>query len=210
MGGYGSGRIGSKPKAEHFRALDANKLYRAKFLTVGRAGYWRWFDQDGEASCVGCFMDKAGLRLSYRARQWDEDWQQICYLVPVEWVACTLGGQRPYFHCPMSRRSVYCGKRVAKLYGGTYFACRHCHNLTYASRSESPHDRLLRRANNKRLRLGGEPGVDEIIARRPKGMWHQTYKREIEEILRAEAQADALFSGWLLSKFGTANLADIL
>lgn len=38
----------------------------------------------------------------------------------------------------MFRNGRYCGRRVGVLYlGGDVFACRHCYNLTYASRNAS-------------------------------------------------------------------------
>ena len=54
------------------------------------------------------------------------------------------GGERYWFICPLSG----CGRRVAKLYlpiGAKYFGCRHCYNLSYASRnvSRTAMDRLL-------------------------------------------------------------------
>ncbi|XFB08130.1 hypothetical protein AAGT13_09390, partial [Azotobacter salinestris] len=49
------------------------------------------------------------------------------YPVPVTWTPCHLGGERPWFLCP------YCGRRVAKLYLQSVFACRHCLRLNYAS-----------------------------------------------------------------------------
>ena len=54
------------------------------------------------------------------------------------------GGERYWFICPLSG----CSRRVAKLYkpiGAKYFGCRHCYNLSYASRnvSRTAMDRLL-------------------------------------------------------------------
>ena len=62
----------------------------------------------------------------------------------------------------------------------------------YASQSEAEHDRMLRRANKRRMRLGGEPGTYSLI-RRPKGMWRRTYKRELEAIFDDEELADEMF-----------------
>ena len=45
---------------------------------------------------------------------------------------CPFGGQRWWFICPLQN----CDRRVGVLYlpyGGKYFGCRHCYNLTYES-----------------------------------------------------------------------------
>lgn len=57
------------------------------------------------------------------------------YKVSIVSTDCHFGGKRYWFICPASG----CGRRVAKLYQGQdIFACRHCYNLTYASRNENP------------------------------------------------------------------------
>jgi len=51
---------------------------------------------------------------------------------------------------------------------------------------------MLRRANKRRMRLGGKPGTCSLI-RRPKGMWQRTYEREFHEILSDEERGEELF-----------------
>jgi len=63
-----------------------------------------------------------------------------------------------------------CCKRVAVLYGGRYFRCRHCHHLTYACQSEGYHDRLSRKVHKFERRLEEHLG-------RPKGMHRKTHER---------------------------------
>jgi hypothetical protein len=43
------------------------------------------------------------------------------------------------------------------------FLCCRCYQLAYASQRENPNDRALRRANNIRMRLGGEPGIATLF-----------------------------------------------
>lgn len=58
------------------------------------------------------------------------------YKVPVITTPCHYGGIRYWFKCQLSVGGVYCGRRVGVLYkDGDWFGCRHCYNLTYASRN---------------------------------------------------------------------------
>jgi len=57
----------------------------------------------------------------------------VPYPVRLDWTACNFGGERTWFLCP----TMGCGRRVAILYGGEIFACRHCYQLTYPA-NEKP------------------------------------------------------------------------
>lgn len=88
--------------------------------------------------------------LDYRHRSGGDDWTDGQYYVRIVRTPCHLGGSRPWFICPATS----CGRRVAILYGGGIFACRHCHQLAYASSRENAGDRLTSRADRLRERLG--------------------------------------------------------
>ena len=88
---------------------------------------------------------------------------------------CNYGGSRAWFRCP----AVDCGRRVAILYGGTIFACRHCYRLAYSSQRENLDDRATRRADKIRDRLEWEPGILNGHGIKPKGMHSRTYQRLI-------------------------------
>jgi hypothetical protein len=70
-----------------------------------------------------------------------EDWitvqyqwrgEEVAQEIYFDWTPCNYGGLRPWLIC------IACGGRVALLYlRGKYFACRHCHNLTYTSCQEA-------------------------------------------------------------------------
>lgn len=135
--------------------------------------------------------DGNALVLSYRVRRQGEEWEDVEQPTPIVWMPCRFGGSRPYFVCPGIVSGIACGRKVAKLYGaGTYFLCRHCYRLAYASQREDRYDRALRRANNIRVRLGGEPGTAALFPARPKGMRHETYERLQTAVFNAEILAE--------------------
>lgn len=203
MGGFGSGRPAWRTKAEDLLSLDVNRLRRAGYLSPGTWGRWSWSRGGEPAGNIHLGGTVGGLRLSYRVREWGEEWEGRDYTVPVTWADCTKGGKRPYFRCPGARPGGGpCARRVGKLYSrGGWFLCRHCHSLTYASRSEDRRDRLLRRANRLRQAMGGEPGMGELLPLRRKGQWRKTYEAKIERILELEGEADLEFVAWVGRRF---------
>ena len=100
-------------------------------------------------------------------------WEDESYPVHVDWTACNLGGQRPWFLCPARG----CGRRVAILYGSGIFACRNCYQLAYPSQRETRDDRALRRADRIRAKSGWESGIGNGWGPKPKGMHWHTFDR---------------------------------
>jgi hypothetical protein len=69
------------------------------------------------------------------------------------------------------------GRRVAIVYGGGIFACRHCYQLAYASSREDADRRATRRADRVRARLGWKPGILNGEGSKPKWMRWRTFER---------------------------------
>lgn len=194
MGGYGSGRPSYKQKAEDYRSLDIYKMKRLGCLVDGMQGNWKWSRNNEEVASIGYHCTGGALVLDYRVRLHGGEWEPIKQTVPLTQSDCHYGGQRTYALCLGVVNGQHCGRRVGKLYaGGRYFLCRHCYKLAYASQSEERHDRMLRRANKMRRALGGEPGMANWIAPKPKGMWGRTYQRKQDEIQWCEHQANLAF-----------------
>jgi hypothetical protein len=208
MGGIGSGRYGWRRKAEDCRALDIGMLRRAGCLRPGHAGHLQW-TRDGQLiASVGVSASDEGVRLVYRHGSDRDD--VVDYLIPLVWVACTRGGHRPYFRCPGSRNRRPCGRRAARLFkAGRYFLCRHCHGLAYASQSERPCERLVRRANKLRRSLGGESRFGSAIPPRRKGQWRRTYEAKVERIWQLEDQAEEAFAASVGLWAGGESLDDL-
>ena len=111
--------------------------------------------------------------LIYRHRSGATEWKDEHYAVRIVRTACNLGGSRSWFICP----AIGCGRRVVILYGGGIFACRHCHQLAYASSREDAGGRATRRADRLRARLGWEPGILNGEGIKPKWMRWRTFER---------------------------------
>ena len=189
MGGYGSGRTGWKGKVENCRSIDVNRLSKEGFFgpDTGSAGRGRL--TASRFASIGLSAEADQLILNYRVCRNGEDWTDVEEAVPLARSPCRFGGVRSHFECPGVKNGRPYRRRVTKLYlGGEYFLCRHCYDLAYASQSEAPHYRLMRRADKRKIALGG-PGTVSSFLPKPKGMHWRTYHRYMDEIDAAEAQA---------------------
>ena len=95
------------------------------------------------------------------------------YPVYLAWSGCNYGGQRAWWLCP----AVGCGRRVAVLYGGKVYACRHCHKLAYRTQRQQADDRATSKADKIRKRLGWDAGILNGNGGKPKGMHWRTFVR---------------------------------
>lgn len=177
MGGYGSGRQGGKSTTEYFRALDVRRLQRDGLLQPGRAFVWNWTRQGETVASIQIRTGDNQITLDYRQRSHGDDWVPMNYRVLLDWTACALGGRRAWFVCPATG----CGRRVAILYSGSIFACRHCKQLVYACQRERDDDRAMRRADTIRRRLGWCAGIANPPGYKPKGMHWRTYNRLLSQ-----------------------------
>lgn len=179
MGGIGSGRrsrTDARDTVDDFPSIDARAWYRKGLLTPGRAFTWQW-SQDGKAAAtIGVRTESGRVIVTYRHRS-SEGWKDESYPIQLAWTPCNYGSARPWFLCP----AIGCGRRVAILYGGEVFACRHCHQLAYPSQREAPDERAARRVDKIREKLDWFPGLLEGKGERPKGMHRKTYKRLVAE-----------------------------
>ena len=183
MGGIGSGRRGARclKLVSNYTALDVNELREAGVLANGWAGSWEAQRPGEPTSLIYIRGGVSRIELQYSLRFDAGGWRAITQRVPVKWLACRFGGQRPYFHCPG------CLRRCEKLpFGPIGYGCRRCLDLCYESQREDTGNRARRRAAMIRLRLHGQPDVNDPFPRRPKGMWNRTYDGLIERHVDAE------------------------
>lgn len=151
-------------------ALDIRTVKRRGRLSPGESCIWTWTRSSGVQSRISMYAHDDAVTLSYRTKSHDEDeWKDISYRVKVARTPCNYGGSRDWWICPG------CGKRVAILFGGGRYLCRHCHGLTYRSTRIQPGSAHYARANKVRERLGWGGGVASPMGEKPKGMHWATY-----------------------------------
>lgn len=193
MGGRGSGRRSNwaaRNTTDNFRTLDVRWLNREGALVPGQIKIITWFCNKNTIGKIFVAASSDALVLSYRVRKMCEDWQDHRYSVRLTTTTGTMGGQRIWFICPVHG----CNRRVAILYGGAIFACRHCHGLVYESQYEDALNRLRRRAGRLRERLGQPEEVRKsAYFEKPKGMHWTTFADLRNEHRRLECLINQMF-----------------
>ena len=173
MGGRGSGRGSSfsMTLGDHHK-VDLRYLRRHGMLALGTIGSLRWSRGNRETGSIQIYAGTGSITLLYRARSREtDDWESISEPVSLLRSSQPLGGERLWLACPG------CGRRCLVLYGGRRFRCRRCVGLPYASQHERRDERLLTRAQDIRMRLGGSGSLMDFFPEKPKGMHWQTYER---------------------------------
>lgn len=200
MGGAGSGnrwRYGTKSTTDDYRSLDVRRWAREGMLRPGCRAVWTWRRGARVVGSINMRSESDFVVLSYRRQTAGGEWRDEEYQVRIVRTACSLGGSRPWFLCP----AMGCGRRVAILYGGGIFACRHCHQLAFPSAREDAGDRAARKADRLRERLGWEPGILNGLGPKPKWMRWRTFWRlsgEQDQLVNQSLRAMKL-------KFGLSN-----
>lgn len=175
MGGLGSGRSlhsNAKNTVYNYHAIDIRKWHREGLLTPGISFNTKWKCYGEIIGAVHTLVSEERFILTYRYKCSDE-WINIEYGINLQWTPCHLGGRRPWLLCPVK----HCGRRVAILYGGNIFACRHCYQLVYPSQRENIDNRATRKAEKIREQLQWEPGILNGEGLKPKGMHYKTFER---------------------------------
>src|SRR5690242_15643608 len=158
-----------------------------------------WARNGDPSGSIGVRTETDAVILIFRSRgPQSEEWKSVEQRVPLAWTRCHLGGKRPWFVCTGGSGGPRCGRRVAMLYGGDPdFACRECHDLAYASQSESQHARSVRRVRNIRMRLGGGPSLLDPFPEKPPHMHWRTYHRLLAVAAVAEERSTSLLAAYL-------------
>lgn len=211
MGGRGSGtgyrysRGDGKPVADqNLLRVDVRFMHRKGWLRANFGFSLNWSRGDEPVGNIrvetGPGDPPAALWLVYRSQSGGVgEWTPMRERVPLEWTPCNYGGKRPWLRCPR------CSRRVAVLWGGSRFLCRHCNRLAYASQNESAMDRACSQSQKLRKRLGDDDDLtcpsEDLL--RPNGMHASTFDRLTERI----ALQDIRWGRAAIAKFGFDPLA---
>jgi hypothetical protein len=178
-----SSRAGTKRSTDNMHPLDIRKIARAGLLTPGSPFSWQWSRGGNVVASISITVyTSASVTLDYRARKHGE-WENKRYDVMVDWTPCNYGGKRPWWLCPC------CGRRVAVLWGGGTYACRHCQQINYESTRNTPESQAFARAGKVRKQLGWCAGIANPPGGRPKGMHQRTYERLLHHYYELANQA---------------------
>ena len=184
MGGYGSGRTGEKALTSQMTELDIRLLNRRRFINkLLRLPPNQQLESKDESGNVHIRVNAQQMSIDYFYIEYSGERHPICNIIKFDWTSCHFGGQRLWFLCPK------CGRRVGILYSGKHYYCRICRNLAYPSENEPKPNRMLRKANKIRRRLKCEPGVQNKIWPKPKGMHQKTFDRLRREVHMLESIA---------------------
>lgn len=200
MGGRGSGRDwhhGTKATVADLRSFDVRRWARDGLLEPGRSFGWYWTRNGERVGDIRVHVAVHDVRLDYSTRDHGGEWEPMLYPVRLLRTDCHLGGQRLWFRCPAQG----CGCRVALLYGGKVFACRHCHQLSYPSQREKIFERNQRRAHKIMMRLGWSSEDDRFLTGKPKGMHWRTYRKLSADLDRFEAASEGALLEYIATRF---------
>lgn len=140
----------SKSEADSVKKIAMSFLKKHDYLCGWRSGNLTWTNSwSEEKSSVGIEVstmnDDHYIRIHYTQTDNESGEKKgFDYKVPLTTTSCHFGGKRYWFTCPWYKNGVYCGRRVGVLYkNGSYFACRHCYNLTYSSKNQNYRNKLF-------------------------------------------------------------------
>lgn len=176
MGGPGSGRWyrwDTRRVIDTVDYLDVRRLARQGALREGVHASVAW--RRGAEHVLELTCESRGIVLQYRARRAGGEWCSVHQEIAVERVR-TGFGMRVLLRCSE------CQRRVALVYlsDRLVFVCRVCMALPYKSQCEMLDDRLYRRMQKIRKRVGAANGnMHQPVwhHRKPKGMHQRTYER---------------------------------
>ena len=185
-----------KDTVEDCRSVSISFLKKGDYFCGYRSGGIVWKNCYGEeTSSIGVAVSTMDgdnyVRFQYTTTDRNTgEKTEYDYKVRLTTTRCNFGGVRYWFVCPLTRDSVYCGRRVAKLYkapGGKYFGCRYCYNLSYESRNES----RLGRFGQLGYLLKAERQIKELKAQIKRHFYNGKPTKKLRRLLMMQNRLNA-------------------
>jgi hypothetical protein len=151
------GRYRKRAACEGCPSIDVRLWHQEGRLRPNNRFTWSFWIDRRPSGGISVQVQADSVILKFGLRELGSDGiRPIDQQVPIVWTNCTLGGKRPWFLCTVG--SLRCGRRVAKLYFGSYgrFECRQCCGLVYASQQQTPRFRAISLARKIRMKLGAQ------------------------------------------------------
>lgn len=161
-------RLATHGTCESHHRLDVRSLAREGLLHG--TGTITWSRGDSVTGSMSVQGDNRSVTLAYVV-----DDQKISERVTLSKTPVNFGGHRAWFLCPG------CDRRIAVLYGGMRFRCRHCHDLRYASQREGARYRAISKVQRVRRKLGASGDLTQPRPCRPRYMHQRTFQRLIRQ-----------------------------
>lgn len=177
---------------EDCRSISIYKLNEWGYLKPNESNYFSisWKNGDGEETgkvdaMISLNKNNQHITISYRIRRNGTDWKEVSQKYNIIEDECFYGGKRYWFECTLNKNGQYCGHRVAKLYlppTSDFFACRHCHELSYESKNS--------RIKHKWLTMNEH--VKSLKKRYYKGIMTKKFKRYLKSQTEAIKELESI------------------
>jgi hypothetical protein len=124
-----------KTECDLLDRLDITEFKKAGMLNKG--GNWICKCNSGLIIKISVFLSEINSYITIKHKiEEAHEIKDFEINIPLVHTPCNFGEKRYWFACRMIRNGFCCGRKVGVLYKvGNYFACRHCHRLTYASKN---------------------------------------------------------------------------
>lgn len=161
MGGFGSGKARSRPKAWRGKKLYTTSLPKLEVTKLMRL----YLHNPG---CSFTFSDII-FRINDSCLFLEDSGNEILtnFSVKIKALSCHFGGLRYFFICP------FCHKQTTSMYvcKKSFLACRRCLNMVYPSQNETLSYRLMTKA----IKIYNE--LKQDVWRKPKWMRNKRFKQ---------------------------------
>lgn len=124
-----------KTECDSLDRLDIAEFNKAGMLNTG--GSWICKCNSGFIVKISVFLSEINsyITIKHKIEEVGEI-KDFEIKIPLVSTPCNLSGKRYWFACRMVRNGFCCSRKVRVLFRvDNYFACRHCHRLTYESQN---------------------------------------------------------------------------